>query len=247
MLPHPADATAPLPDTECANCGARVADRYCGSCGQQRVTRLGFGDLASTALAELASLDTAFLRTFVGLSIRPGRVARDYIDGHRARYLNPLKYALLAVTVYVVLAHLFGAQVGPERRRVDDGGQFELVVSLLPYLMIVALLPAAALQSLLSRSSGDRVAECYVFGLYAYSHVCWILTPLVLLGIYGIPYGFFVVHGLRLGFWIWATAGFYGSFSIKVIARSIFVFLVFFFSTLVLAVVANALIRWWNA
>lgn len=238
------DAHLATTETVCANCGARVSDLYCGSCGQQRVGRLSFGDIATTALTELTTLDSAFLRTFIGLSIRPGRTAREFIEGHRVRYLNPLKYALFAVTIYVVLAHLFGAQIGPEQR--DGDALFDLIISFLPYLMILALLPAAALQSLMFRSSGDRVAECYVFGLYAYSHIFWLLTPLVLAGTYGIAYGFFVIHGLRLGFWIWATMGFYRSRSISTALKAVLVFVAFFFSTLVLAIAANVLLRWWN-
>ncbi len=233
------------PDAACANCGARVTDLYCGACGQQRTGQLSFGDIASTALAEITTLDSAFLRTFLGLSVRPGRTAREYVDGRRVRSLNPLKYALFAVTIYVVLAHLFGAQIGPEPERSGEA-LFDLVVSALPYLMILALLPAAALQSLLFRSTGDRVAECYAFGLYAYSHIFWLLTPLVLAGGYGWPGGFFILHGLRLVFWVWATTGFYRSRSIATILKASLVFLAFFFSTFVLAVTANELLRWWK-
>lgn len=232
--------------SECANCGAGVTDLYCGSCGQRRLGRLSFRDIGATALAELASFDTEFLRTFIGLSKYPGQIAREYTDGRRVRYVNPLKYALFSVTVYVVLTHLFGAQVGPRRPGVEGGTLFDTVVSFLPYLMILSLLPAAALQRLLFRSREDRVAECYAFGLFAYSHVFWILTPLVLAGIYGMPYGFFMVHGLRLGYWIWATVGFYKSRSLGTILKAGLVFLTFFCLTILLAGIASGLLRLWN-
>ncbi|HEX6898766.1 MAG TPA: DUF3667 domain-containing protein [Thermoanaerobaculia bacterium] len=208
--------------------------------------RLGFRDLASAVLAEVASFDTAFLRTFIGLTRDPGRVAREYIEGRRVRYMNPLKYALFAVTFYVVTAHLFGAQIGPPRPRPGGDARFDLIFSLLPYLMLLALLPAAALQKLLFRSSGDRVVECYVFGLFAYSHVSWLLTPLVLAGIYALPAGAFAVHGLRLVFWIWATLGFYRPRSLKVALKAGLVFLTFLFFTFVCAGIAGVLLYWWE-
>ena len=232
-------------DTNCANCGARVADLYCGSCGQSRAGRLGFRDVGAAVLSEVASFDTAFPRTFAGLALRPGRVAREYIEGRRTLYLNPLKYALLAVTVYVVLAHLFDAQVGPPRQRAA-GDTFDTVVGFLPYLMLLALLPAAALQKLLFRSSGDRVVECYVFGLFAYSHVFWLLTPLVLAGIYGVPYGTFVVHGLRLAFWTWATMGFYRSRSLGALLKGPLVLVSVFVVTVICAGSAARLLCWWG-
>lgn len=232
--------------TGCANCGAHVADQYCGACGQPHARRLRFRDLASTALAELASLDTAFLRTFKGLTRNPGRVAREYVDGRRVHYLNPLKYALFSVTVYVVLAHLFDAQVGPPGQRGSERPNFDTIISLLPYLMLIALLPAAALQRLLFRSSGDHVAECYVFGLFTYGHVSWILTPLVLSGIYLMPGGVYVVHGLRLGFWLWATTGFYRSRSIGVLLKGAVAFLIFLLITMICAILAHVVLYWWN-
>jgi Protein of unknown function (DUF3667) len=235
---------ARIPAGECANCGAQVTDLHCGACGQPRVGRMSFRDLGSAALSELASLDTAFLRTFLGLCTRPGQVAREYVAGRRVHYLNPLKYALFSVTVYVALTHLFDAQVGLPRQRTEEGALFDAILSFLPYLMIPALLPAALLQRLLFRSKGDRAAECYAFGLFAYSHVFWLLTPLVLAGLYGLPYGFFVVHGLRLVFWIWATVGFYGSRSLATVLKAGVVFLAFFFSTSLLAGVAGRLLQW---
>lgn len=230
----------------CANCGAPQTDLHCGRCGQERAGRLSFRDLASAGLAEIASLDTAFLRTFLGLWVRPGRVAREYVEGRRIHYLNPLKYALFSVTVYVVLTHLFGSEMGLPRQQSEEGARFDAILSVLPYLMILSLLPTAALQSFLFRSSGDRVAECYVFGLFAYSHVFWLLTPLVLAGLYGLPYGFFAVHGLRLGFWIWATAGFYRSHSLGTILKSGIIFVVFFLVTTVLAGMASPMLDWWG-
>lgn len=224
-----------------------MTDRYCGSCGQPRTGRLGFRDITSAALAEVASFDTAFLRTFIGLTRDPGRVAREYIEGRRARYMNPLKYAFFAVTVYVVLAHLFDAPVGPPQEVAEGGALRDVVVGVLPYLMLLALLPAAALQRLLFRSHGDRWVECYVFGLYAYSHIFWLLTLLVVAGTYAMPYGFFVVHGLRLVFWIWATTGFYRSRSFGVVLKAGLVFLTFFAFTIVCAGIAGDLLRWWKS
>jgi hypothetical protein len=112
--------------------------------------------------------------------------------------------------------------------------------------MLLALLPAAVLQKLLFRSSGDRVVECYVFGLYAYSHVFWLLTLLVLLGVYAMPYGVFVVHGLRLVYWVWATMGFYRARSLGALLKGALVFVAFFVFTVICAGIADRLLRWWG-
>ena len=231
----PAAAAAPV---ACANCGARLTGPYCAECGQKRAERLGFREVLSAVAAELSSLDTALLRTFVDLTRAPGRVAREYVQGRRTHYMNPLKYAFYAATVYVVVVHLAGVPL--TTRGFEAGNEtVRTVFSLLPYLMLLALLPAAALQRLLFRSRGDRVAECYAMGLYAYGHVSWFALPLVLGAAYGSQGGVFVVHGLRVLFFMWTTAGFYRSTSPSVLLRAFLVFVTFFFATFVLAMATS--------
>ncbi|MFN3243659.1 MAG: DUF3667 domain-containing protein [Planctomycetota bacterium] len=88
-----------MPDaapTTCPNCGTPQAGRYCPRCGQDN----GRLELRlTTALVDAAqalfSVEGAMWRTVRGLTVHPGKVARDYLEGQRARYVHPVRYAIL--------------------------------------------------------------------------------------------------------------------------------------------------------
>lgn len=86
----------------CLNCGADLTGPFCSECGQRHRERLTFGDWVTQALAVFTDLDGPALRTLRDLTIRPGLAAHEYVEGRRARYVNPMRYAL--VTCGVLLA-----------------------------------------------------------------------------------------------------------------------------------------------
>lgn len=86
----------------CPNCNAPRLGPYCQECGQKAIGRLTLKGFFQTGLARAFSMDRGYLRTFVGLMKRPGEVAREYVDGRRARYTNPLTYWLIAATFQLI-------------------------------------------------------------------------------------------------------------------------------------------------
>lgn len=82
----------------CPNCGASTTGRFCQDCGQQELVRLTMGGFLAHAFSRLFSLDRGYLRTFVGLMKAPGLVAKNYVEGRRIWYTNPLTYWLIAAT-----------------------------------------------------------------------------------------------------------------------------------------------------
>ncbi len=82
----------------CPNCGATTTGRFCQDCGQPELVRLTMGGFLAHAFSRIFSLDRGYLHTFIGLMRAPGVVARDYVDGRRVWYTNPLTYWLIAAT-----------------------------------------------------------------------------------------------------------------------------------------------------
>jgi len=88
----------------CVNCGNEIQSHYCGECGQRKlVSRISFASLFQDLQDKLLGLDTKYLRTVVDLTYKPGYVARSYINGNRRRYVGPVAYFFLAVTLLVIL------------------------------------------------------------------------------------------------------------------------------------------------
>ena len=102
----------------------------------KRTHRLTFGQVARALTSQLLQLDFASLRTAAHLTLGPGRVALAYVKGQRRTYVNPLKYAFLTATAYVLVINLF--KVGSCRRRSvqPEPKRFLLYLSLLPYLTL---------------------------------------------------------------------------------------------------------------
>ncbi len=94
-------------EANCLNCNAKLSGRFCHNCGQNNFyRRLQLKEFFKTFLDNLTSLETAFFRTFAGLSVSPGTVAREYVLGKRRTYTNPLKYYLICMTIFLLAGAL---------------------------------------------------------------------------------------------------------------------------------------------
>ncbi|MGC1272154.1 MAG: DUF3667 domain-containing protein [Planctomycetaceae bacterium] len=169
----------------CANCGAGLIGEWCHRCGQRRrdAARLRAREVVARFCEAVLEFDSPFLRTFAGLTTRPGQVCRDYAEGRRKRYMNPFGYFVLAGAASLlgtaVVSWLISRLVGdPEpAQRVDELGSDQLT-----WLMLALLVPLAVTWRLLFRRAGRNLAESYVLALYVLGHFVWfellILLPL---------------------------------------------------------------------
>lgn len=92
--------------TNCKNCDEPLTTRFCGHCGQEKATRITFKELLKTIQMGLLEFRSPFLHTFKMMTIAPGKVCRDYVEGKRERYFNPIKYAFWTITILVFIATL---------------------------------------------------------------------------------------------------------------------------------------------
>lgn len=84
----------------CANCDALLVaeQRFCGVCGQRAPSkRLTLHDLLHDLTHAFLHFDSSALALLRGLLVRPGRVAREYVDGHRKRYFGPFAFFVIIV------------------------------------------------------------------------------------------------------------------------------------------------------
>jgi uncharacterized protein DUF3667 len=96
---------APEPGAVCANCGAALQGHYCHVCGQNADTRhRSIWRLILEAVEGLFDLDGRLLRTVPALFFRPGRLARDYIEGRLARHVPPFRTFLIALLLFIFAA-----------------------------------------------------------------------------------------------------------------------------------------------
>lgn len=96
----------------CKNCGSEVVGRFCSNCGQKRDTKpLTFSSILRTAIATITELDRGFLYNLKYLTIDFKETVLGYLDGKRIIVYNPISYALIGVSVMLLLSSQFGARV----------------------------------------------------------------------------------------------------------------------------------------
>lgn len=137
-------------------------------------------ELVGHVIEVLFDLESAFPATVHGLWTRPGQVCRDYAEGKRKHYLNPFAYLLVAITVQVAAEFVVG-RIRPEPKPAAD-----LSNDVVTWMLLVSLIPLAAIWVWIFRSSGFNLAENYVVGLYLAAQFTWIevlLLPVSLLRI----------------------------------------------------------------
>lgn len=89
--------------TACDNCQARLHGAYCHACGQAAHNPLrSFAHAVEDIFESFWHLDGRIFRTLRELWV-PGRIARNYLDGQRVRYLPPLRlFVILSVFAFFV-------------------------------------------------------------------------------------------------------------------------------------------------
>jgi hypothetical protein len=92
---------------ECLNCGQPLTgnENFCSYCGQKNTTKkLSFGHFLNNLFTGFLSYDSRFWTTFIPLLTRPGKVSKDYIEGKRARFVNPFQlYLNVSIIFFLIL------------------------------------------------------------------------------------------------------------------------------------------------
>lgn len=172
----------------CASCGAERRGTYCPACGQRhRNAPLSLPMLIRQCVAESFDVERGFLATLVGLTRRPGALVRDFWRGATRRYMNPVRYFL----VFLSLAQFVAWQTGMVESAVAgflDGGDPDAFVSradatqfVSDYFVLLVGLSLPLVTALHALFSKRTVAENAVLGLYAYGHGALLFAGMTLL------------------------------------------------------------------
>ncbi|MBT8258832.1 MAG: DUF3667 domain-containing protein [Bacteroidia bacterium] len=88
--------------TPCKNCESPLSESYdyCPECGAKVIrNRLTIGNLFSHFIENFLNYDNKFFKTFWHLITKPEAVIDGYIEGIRKRYINPMSYFAIAITL----------------------------------------------------------------------------------------------------------------------------------------------------
>lgn len=100
---------AKIKNLACLNCGFPFQGQeiFCPECGQKnKGKKITFGSFVREVFNGFFSWDAKFWKTLVPLLIAPGKISRDYIEGKRARYVNPFRFYLTTSVIFFLLLGL---------------------------------------------------------------------------------------------------------------------------------------------
>jgi hypothetical protein len=97
----------------CRNCGQALQGHFCAQCGQEAHAATGEPTLSHflhDLTHETLHVDGKIFRSLRALFLEPGRLTREYWDGHIVAWVRPLRLFLIAAAIHLLLA---SQTVGP--------------------------------------------------------------------------------------------------------------------------------------
>lgn len=168
------------PPEKCRNCDADVApgQAYCGICGQKYVSdRLTLRQIGHDLLHAVIHVDRSALSLVRMLLLRPGNVAREYVQGRRKRYFGPFSFLVVVVAAASALIALTGFRaVSSDRPSVVA----DFLQSHINLLMFAELPSLALLSRMLDVRAQFNLAEHLVLAAYT-SSMRILLATLILI------------------------------------------------------------------
>jgi len=114
----------------CKNCDTQVGEEFnfCPECGQEVVDNLTFGVLFHNTIENYFSIDARFFRSFVPLMLKPGVLARRFVDGKRLSYLHPAQfYLFISVLFFFIFSFSIRKADSQVSKALEKGFDSEIV------------------------------------------------------------------------------------------------------------------------
>lgn len=109
------EAVAHAHPTHCLNCGAAVHAHFCQHCGQETAAHVpSAGEFLHEFVGHYIALENKLWKTLALLLFKPGRLTREYLEGKRVRYVQPLRVYLTMSIIFFAVFKYSGHDKDPE-------------------------------------------------------------------------------------------------------------------------------------
>lgn len=184
----------------CPNCGEQDIQNYCPNCGEERYKRIVLKEVVGDFISNIFTLEGKVLKTVKDLTIRPGIMISNYLNGIRKVYYKPFQYYVLATTLYFIFFYLWGdgflemfTELGETHNTTANAEQMEAFkkqisdfqkenMRLFTFLQVPIY--AWLIWLFFGKKNKHSFTECIVISLYIMAHVLLVgilstfLTPI---------------------------------------------------------------------
>lgn len=181
------------------------------------------------SFAGLTNLDSAVMRTFIGLFKNPGQVSLEYVQGKRARYLSPVRYFLIIIALFVLGHWLLNEPLIPlmdmTKISADEVAYIKQInlamTKYVNFILLMALPIFTWLMKLLFRKSGFNFAEVSCFAFYVVSQL--LILGLLISPLKSLHAEFYLVLRMMVHvvFFTWATKVFFAKSWLHALLKSV--------------------------
>jgi Protein of unknown function (DUF3667) len=164
-----------MSDAACLNCGHKLHDRFCPSCGQKADTGpVTLHSLAHTIWHGVTHTDKGYLSLAWNLFARPGVTIRNYLAGKRKRIFDPFTFYLVTTSALIFLTGVVFEKEDATYNNIHN--EFGRLTQESVNLILLVALPLFALPLwLFFRSRLRNYAESITTLVFAFGHLNFIL------------------------------------------------------------------------
>lgn len=104
----------------CLNCGTALNGNFCEECGQAAKLHVPSArEFLHEFVAHYVALEGKLWQSVKLLLFKPGQLTREYIEGRRVRYVEPLRLYLSFSIIFFALFKLGGIHIGAQERETE--------------------------------------------------------------------------------------------------------------------------------
>ncbi|GAB4514298.1 MAG: hypothetical protein Tsb004_22290 [Allomuricauda sp.] len=197
----------------CKNCDARLRTDYlyCPACGAKVIrNRITIKNLWTDFLERYFNLDNTFIRTVLHLTTTPEVVIEGYLQGIRRKYLNPISYMGIAITLSGLIVFLMvksgdAMNFDMLNNNVSTRYQEKLMDFILDYQALIFLLfvPMMTIAGWLCFDQKRyNFAERTIIFMYALAHYSLVIFLPSIIVLFFIPEQYFIFSFLGILFMV---------------------------------------------
>ncbi|MEM0931205.1 MAG: DUF3667 domain-containing protein [Bacteroidota bacterium] len=185
----------------CKNCDASLRSdfSYCPSCGAKVIrNRLTLKNIWQDLSFQVFDLDNTLLKTLKHLFTKPEVVVKSYISGTRKKYMNPISYFAIAVTLsgilFFILRNVYEVQLTQSSFNNTNTPNLDFIFDYQGLMSYLFLPFYSAMTWILFLDKGKlNFTEHLVANSYTTAQTSFmqVLISLPLFGFFNIPYDIF--------------------------------------------------------